>query len=132
LFLYEVSLYVTAAAFMAFLTLNMLLSLMHVQKWVSDLLNNIVQFLIIGGLMLLYRPTGKKIDDFLEPDMEGGEQQRSEIALEELETFEVEDGGQGMQEWEEGMNLPLQPLLVSSRANRRGTGPREYAEMDTM
>jgi hypothetical protein len=92
LFLYEVSLYVTAAAFMAFLTLNMLMSLMHVEKWVSELLNNTVQLLTIGGLMLLYRPRGKKIDDFLQPDTEGGQQQRSEIALEELETFEVEEG----------------------------------------
>jgi hypothetical protein len=37
-----------------------------------------------------------------------------------------------MQEWEEGMNLPLQPLLVSSTVTSQGKREREYAELDAV
>jgi hypothetical protein len=112
LFLYEVSLVVTAGVVFVFLTLNLFLVLLHAQNWVIGLTNNSVQLVTVIALMVLYRPRGKAVDDFLQPDVEGEGQERGEIAVEELEAFEIDEGGQGMMEWEEGMNLPLQPQVV--------------------
>jgi hypothetical protein len=132
LFLYEVSLYVTTGVFFVLLTLNLFLVLLHAQRWVVGLTNNIVQLMTVIALMLLYRPRGNIIDDFLQPDVEGNGQQRGEIALEELDTFEVEEGGQGMMEWEEGVNLPLQPLVVSSKSQASVGEAQAFYEMGSL
>jgi hypothetical protein len=55
----------------------------------------------------------------MQPDVPGGGRERGEVLLEDLDGFAVEDAHGEMREWEDGMELPLQPLVVSSRKRKR-------------
>jgi hypothetical protein len=107
---------VAIMSFIAFLTLNIFLSIIRSPNWVVALTNNGFQFGTIATLMVLFRPRGRSIDEYMQPDVELDDQSRGEVALDDLTGFEVADAGDGMREWEEGMDLPLQPLVVCSRA----------------
>jgi hypothetical protein len=113
--IYQLFLDAAVWAFLSFFVLNVFLSVMKSEGWIVALANNMIQFAIVGGLMVLFRPRGKFVDEYMQPDVELGEEARGEVALEELSGFEIESAQDGMREWEEGMNLPLHPLVVSSR-----------------
>jgi hypothetical protein len=117
--LYRVLMWIAGAAIFTFVTLNVFMAMMNSLDWVIALVNNVIQFAIIWILMFLYRPRGTSIDQFMQPDVEEDGRQRDEVLLEDLEGFQVQDAAEGTREWEEGMNLPLQPLVVSSREPRR-------------
>jgi hypothetical protein len=113
--IYQTILYLIGLAFLAFLMLNILLSAVAASTWVVWFVNNIVQLLIIGMMLWLYRPRGAAVDQFMQPDAPADGTERGEVLLEELDGFAVNDQGGNMREWEEGMQLPLQPIVVSSK-----------------
>jgi hypothetical protein len=114
--IYQVFLNLAVIAFLSFLLLNIVLVILHAENWVVALTNNVIQFGVVVSLMVLFRPRGRSIDEYLQPDGELEGAPRAEVAVEDLAGFEVESAPDGMREWEEGMDLPLQPLVVSSRA----------------
>lgn len=73
-----------------------------------------MQFAIITMLMFLYRPHGSEIDAYMR--RYSGDGEREEVDLDDLSHYDVEGANDkdGMREWEDGMNLPLEPLIVSS------------------
>jgi hypothetical protein len=116
--MYQAILYVIGVPFIAFLVLNIFLSAMDAPAWVVWFVNNIVQFLIIAMILWLYRPRGKTLDRFMQPDVPGEGVARKEILLEDLEEFAMDADQGAMREWEDGMELPLQPIVVSSRERK--------------
>jgi hypothetical protein len=127
--LYQIFLNIAVMAFLSFLMVNVFLSIIRSDGWIIALTNNVFQFVIIVTLMVLFRPRGRTIDEYMQPDGAMDGQTRGEVALDELTGFEVEDAQEGMREWEEGMDLPLQPLVVSSRSQPVGRAERAYAEV---
>jgi hypothetical protein len=130
--IYQAILYLIGLAFLAFLILNIFLSAVSADQWVVWLVNNFVQILTIGMMLWLYRPRGTAVDQFMRPDAPAEGAERGEVLLEDLEGFTVDGGGAEMRDWEEGMELPLQPLVVSSkeRKNKQG-GEQLYAPIAT-
>jgi hypothetical protein len=117
--LYHIFLYVAGIAFVLFLALNVFLAFVGADAWVVGMVGNIVQFLLIGALMFLFRPRGAEIDRFMVPDSATEGQERGEVALEDLDSFAPDGAGEGMRQWETGMELPLQPVVVSSKEQKR-------------
>lgn len=132
--IYQAILYVIGLAFLTFVLLNILMSAVGASQWVVWMVNNIVQLVIIGMMLWLYRPRGAAFDRFMRPDVPGEGEERGEVLLEDLEGFVVSGGGEGnMREWEEGMGLPLQPVVVSSKEKpKKKTEEQElYAPINT-
>jgi hypothetical protein len=124
--IFQLFLNVAVVAFVSFLMLNVVLSVLRSQNWIVGIANNVIQFGIIIALMALYRPRRGTIDMYMQPDVDFEGPPRGEVALEELQEFVIEAAPDGMREWEEGMNLPLQPLLVSSTTPRHETPEQPY------
>ncbi|OHS93577.1 hypothetical protein TRFO_40168 [Tritrichomonas foetus] len=84
-------------------------------QWISDIVNFIVQLLIILSAMLIYRPQGKDIDQYINAD-EGDESDRGQVRLEDLNQlqFDQDDG----QEWTTDVKLPLEPILIKEQASK--------------
>jgi hypothetical protein len=55
----------------------------------------------------------------MEPDAPPEGEERGEVLLEDLAGFTVDREQGGMREWEEGMELPLQPIVVSSKEKKK-------------
>jgi hypothetical protein len=76
-------------------------------------------FVVVATLEWVYRPRGAALDRYMRADDEGEGQNRTEIALEDLDGFSVNEAHGEMRQWHEGMELPLEPLLISSRDQMR-------------
>jgi hypothetical protein len=110
--MYTIMIWLVGVSFLSFLFLNLLLSVFDAVNWVYVLGGNIVQLGIAVAILWLYRPRGAAMDKYLRDDEEG---ERGEVLLEDLEGFDVTGDRAGMRQWEEGMDLPPEPLLISSR-----------------
>jgi hypothetical protein len=114
--LYEHFLFYVGVSFLGLLVLNVVLSSVDTAAWIIGVIENIMQLLILGGVMYIYRPRGRRIDPYMRRDgVEAEEAQRDEILLEDLESYDPKVQSSGMREWEDGMALPLEPLVVQSR-----------------
>jgi hypothetical protein len=130
--LYQKFLYCAILAFVMLVLINVLSATVALAFWAARLIDNIMQFLIVIIVMWLYRPRGKNIDQYMERDGMGDEErERGEVLLEDINDFTPTAQQDGMREWEEGMDLPLEPLLVSSRETRAGgSGARNEPEYE--
>jgi hypothetical protein len=130
--LYRVLMWIGGAAIFTFVTLNVFMATMNSLDWVIALVNNLIQLATICVLMFLHRPRGTSVDQFMQPDVAEDGRQRDEVLLEDLDGFHVQDAAEGTRDWEEGMNLPLQPLVASSKGPKRKRKPEDeaYAEVE--
>lgn len=117
--LYSTFVYTVGCAIYLFILVKTMLVLMGYHYFMVAIVD-IMQFGIIAMLMLIYRPHGVEIDAYMRRDSGDGE--REEVDLDDLDRYDIEGASnrEGMREWEDGMNLPLEPLVVSSndRAKR--------------
>jgi hypothetical protein len=126
--LYRRFLSVIGFAFFAFLVLNMALAALRAANWVISVVKMLVQCAIMCVLMFLYRPRGLEFDRYFGSEVIGDGMERGEVLLEDLDSFAVDGGPEhGMREWEEGMQLPLQPLVVSSRSQKAEAPEGKYS-----
>jgi hypothetical protein len=124
--LYGVLLGVLYGAIIAFFFVNIILSLASASSWVSRLAHILVQLVVIVAIMLVYRPRGASVDRYMQADQDEDGQNRTEIALEDLDDFGIDDTREGMRPWRDGMALPLEPVVLPARGERRlidGDGP---------
>jgi hypothetical protein len=117
--MYQKILYLIGLAFIAFVMFNIILSMVSAPAWAVWFVNNLVQLGIIGMMLWLYRPRGTAVDRFMQPDAPPDGEQRGEVLLEDLNGFALDGEQGGMREWEDGMELPLQPILVSSKEKKK-------------
>jgi hypothetical protein len=96
------------------------------------LTNDVVQSVIIGMMLWLDRSRGAAVDRFMVPDIPVDGEERGQVLLEDLEGFALNDNRGEMREWEEGMDLPLQPIVVSSKERQEKIMDEQlYAPMPT-
>jgi hypothetical protein len=114
--LYTVFMYCAAIAFMLLVVTNVITASVSMACWTAKLVDNVLQLGIVIVIMYLYRPRGRNIDQYMERDDHGDEaRQREEVLLDDVNGFTPVNEQDGMRQWEEGMDLPLEPLLISSR-----------------
>jgi hypothetical protein len=117
--LYRRFLSVIGFTFLAFLALNLTLAALRAANWVVSVVKMVVQCAIMCILMFLYRPRGAEFDRYFGPDVVGEGMERGKVLLEDLDSFAIDGGPEdGMKDWEEGMRLPLQPVVIASRSQR--------------
>jgi hypothetical protein len=125
--LYNILLWVICAAFLAYFLVNVFLSLADASNWVYVLMANLIQFVILAAVMYLYRPRGSAVDRYLQTDEDGDGKNRQEIALEDIDGFALDERPGEMRPWTEDMDLPLEPVIISSNDDMRksliGHGP---------
>jgi hypothetical protein len=110
---YQILLYVVGLSFLLVMLTNVNLSFFGAPNWLGRLVDNLIQFGILATVMYLYRPRGETIDRYMRRD--DGQGEREEVLLDDLEGLAPTERRNGMREWEDGMDLPLEPLLVSSK-----------------
>jgi hypothetical protein len=121
--LYSAFMYFVSLAFMMLIVINVISASLPLAFWAFRLIDNVMQLGIVTVIMWLYRPRGKNIDQYMERDERTNEErQRGEVLLEDINDFTPTAQQDGMREWEEGMDLPLEPLVISSREPRAGAG----------
>jgi hypothetical protein len=113
---YQIFLYLVALSFLLVFISTANLSFFGAANWVGRMIDHLLQFIILASVCWLYRPRGEEIDKYMQRD--NGDGARDEVVLEDLESLEADNRTQGMKEWNSGMNLPLEPVLVSSRDPR--------------
>jgi hypothetical protein len=134
--LYQFLLWALAAAVLVFLVLNFLFALLSAVNWVIGLGNNILQFIILTVVLFLYRPRGKKIDQYMQTDEEIEGVGRDEVLLDDLDSFSMATDRTGLRQWDDEMQLPPEPIVISSRDPSRVLRPRRpplsggYTAMD--
>jgi hypothetical protein len=131
--LYRVFVVAAIFAFVLLFLVDSAMILLDAPNWIAGLLDDLVQLGLILFAMFLYRPRGSRIDAYMQADVavEGGS--RNEVLLEDLDSFSIDAPREGRREWEDGMGLPLEPVLISSREQksifqRRTEQPYEMTE----
>jgi hypothetical protein len=113
--LYHHFLFFVGISFMSLLVVNVVLSSVDVAAWIIGLIEGIIQFIILVGVMFLYRPRGHGIDQYMRADADGDEaSKRDEVLLEDLDAYDPTAEQEGMRMWEDGMELPLEPHVVAT------------------
>jgi hypothetical protein len=88
----------------------------------------VVQCAIMCILMFLYRPRAAEFDRYFGPDVVGEGRERGEVRLEDVDSFAIDGGPEdGMRDWEEGMRLPLQPVVILSRSQKAEGSERPHS-----
>jgi hypothetical protein len=107
--------WVLGMAFLLFLIIGDMWPFLNAEEWIFGLCNNIVQLVIVVVVMYMYRPRGEHVDEYMQDDTGQEDEDREEILLDDLDSFNVRSHRGEMTRWEYGMQLPRQPLLVASR-----------------
>jgi hypothetical protein len=125
--LYQFMLWGLGIAVLVFLFTNILFASLSAVNWVIGLGNNIIQLIILSGVLFIHRPRGKKIDRYMQADEEIEGVGRDEVLLDDLDSFSVTANRTGLKQWDDGTQLPPEPIVVSSRDPDRALTPRREA-----
>jgi hypothetical protein len=125
--LYQFMLWGIATAVLVILFVNLLFSLLSAVNWVVGLGNNMIQLVILAFVLFLYRRNDMKIDRYMQTDEEIEGIGRDEVLLEDLDSVSLTNGRTGLKQCNDGMQLPLEPIVVSSRDPTRALAPGRRA-----
>lgn len=128
--MYHLFLYLNLFLFLFMIIVNSILGLFTVDDWLQSMINIFLQLLAIINPMIIFRPRGKSIDRYMESDVNEGllnnnddnggisdQGGRDEVMLDDLDGFDPRNT-QGT-EWQDGMQLPLQPVLVGQEVSKK-------------
>lgn len=110
------------------------MGLFEVESWLQSLINIFCQLFALLNPIIIFRPRGKSIDKYMENDynksllndddnngggsgISGDFGDRDEVMLDDLDGFDPRKS-QGT-EWQDGMKLPLQPILVGKEVSKK-------------
>lgn len=129
--MYHLFLYLNLFLFLFIIIVNSILGLFTVDDWLQSMINICLQLFAIINPMIIFRPRGKSIDKYMESDINEGllngndnndngftdQGERDEVMLDDLDGFDPRKA-QGT-EWQDGMKLPLQPVLVGQEVSKK-------------
>jgi hypothetical protein len=100
-------------AFTTILVLNICQLAAPAPVWIIWLVENLIQAIIIGIMLFVYRPRGPTVDMFLQTHPPVNREGAELVFLDDLKTFTVKDQDGYLKEWKEGMELPQEPYICS-------------------
>lgn len=132
--MYQIFLYMNMFFFLFIIIVNSIMGLFEVESWLQSLINIFCQLFALLNPIIIFRPRGKSIDKYMENDYNksllndddnngggsgiGGDfGDRDEVMLDDLDGFDPRKS-QGT-EWQDGMKLPLQPILVGKEVSKK-------------
>lgn len=117
--LFQIFITLMSSALLIYIMTYIVMLFINAPDWIDNLFSNLMQMFILGSLMVVYRPMGEKIDRYFRPDFDDtdDDQNRGEIGLEDISSFDPKNTS-GRQ-WEEGMNLPLEPIVIQNNVRPR-------------
>jgi hypothetical protein len=128
--MYNAFMYVVGFAFAAFFLVNIVWIFLNASNWVTNFVSNLVQLGIILMMMNLYRPRGRGGTAYFARDQPTEGEERRQVLIEEVDLMDLDSGQrEGMRDWDEGVRLPLEPVLVKSDEKRKKslvTGEGKY------
>ncbi|OHT05406.1 hypothetical protein TRFO_26889 [Tritrichomonas foetus] len=122
--MYTYFLYVIISVVSTIIIMNICLTWVEADNWLISMTNIIIQFVTLLSTMIIFRPRGIVIDQYMMSDL-SDEGERDEVRLDDLDGFNPNDKGGAV--WQEGMKLPLQPILVGEEVSRKPMKKSEVA-----
>jgi hypothetical protein len=104
LVLYNQLLWVICFALFVFAILSFFLTVLKASSWVGTLCHNTAMLCAFATLQWVYRPRGEALDRQLQADEEAEGQNPTEIALEDLDGFAVNEARGELRQWHEDWN----------------------------
>lgn len=139
--MYHYFLYIVMFLFIFIFCSNIVMGFFDTDYWLESLINIICQFSAITSIIYIFRPRGPSIDIFMKSDndvqkknrkdrsnnasdythnvIDADEEfaDRDEVMLDDLDGFDPRNASGA--DWNEGMELPLQPILVGEEVSRK-------------